>query len=192
MSALILVRHAAPEIVEDVPSEEWRLSEKGHDGAARLWPFLADYEPKAVFSGPEPKIAETANILARAGGIPARQSAGLAEHARRSAAFTDRARFEASIESLFREPDRLAFGDESASETLNRFARAIDSALQEVGRNSIIAVSGGTAISLFVAQRCGVDGFALWRTLKLPHALVINCSTWQLTRIHHGGAENTE
>ena len=51
---------------------------------------------------------------------------GLGEHARRSTRFGDRGAFEASIQALFNRPGERVYGDESADETYNRFAAALD------------------------------------------------------------------
>ena len=34
--------------------------------------------------------------------------------------------------------------------------------------------SGGRAIAAVVAHLTGCDGFALWRTLAMPHVIVLN------------------
>ncbi len=53
-----------------------------------------------------------------------------------------------------------------------RFTAALDMALASVAERSIAVVAHGTVISLYVANRFGLDGFALWYRLGLPAFVV--------------------
>jgi broad specificity phosphatase PhoE len=183
MSRLILVRHAAPTVDPSRPSAEWALSDEGRAGARALSARLQRYEPAIVLSGPEAKMTGTAEILAGSIGVPAIVIPGLAEHARRSAQYGTRAEFEESIRRLFREPTELVYGDESADATFARFAQALDGALRKHAARSVLAVSGGTAISVFVGRRCGRDPFALWKSLGLPTAIVLDRANWRVEEV---------
>ena len=44
----------------------------------------------------------------------------------------------------------------------------------------MVAVSGGTAISLFLARRLTIDPFAFWKALRPPQAFVIATADWRL------------
>ena len=44
----------------------------------------------------------------------------------------------------------------------------------------MIAVSGGTAISLFLSRRIGIDAFQVWKALHMPHAFVLGDAPWRL------------
>jgi broad specificity phosphatase PhoE len=174
MSQLILVRHAAPIIDPARSSAEWTLSEEGREAARRLARRLASYAAKAVLSGPEPKVAETAEILGHEMTLPVAVLPALAEHERRSSRYVPKAEFEAAIRRLFLEPGAIVYGEESADMTCRRFASALDDARRAHGDATTIAVSGGTAICLYIARQANVDGFGLWETLDMPIAFVLS------------------
>jgi broad specificity phosphatase PhoE len=173
VTQLILVRPAAPVVEPSRPSSEWVLSENGKTAAHRLSQKLASYAPKAVFSGPEPKMTSTAEILAREAAVPAMVLSGLAEHARRSSRFAAKEEFEAAVRRLFLEPREIVYGEESADMTYRRFAKALEQVRATDPSGPAIAVSGGTAICLYVARCTNSDGFALWQTLQMPMAFVL-------------------
>jgi len=180
MPRLILVRHAAPRIDPATPSADWPLSAEGREGAARLGEALAAYTPAALVSGPEPKMVETGRIIAAAFGLESEPVAELAEHARRSTRFGDRADFETTISELFARPAELIYGDESADAAHARFAGAVDRTLADWPNGDIIVVSGGTVISLFVSRRAGIDPYPFWRALGLPTAVVLDRGRWRI------------
>jgi broad specificity phosphatase PhoE len=163
MSRLILVRHAAPAIDPTKSSAEWILSDEGREAARDLFRPLAKYAPEAVFSGPKPKLKETAELLAGEAAVVATVLPGLAEHQRRSSRYVAKEEFEAAIRRLFLEPGNIVYGEESADMTYTRFAGALDGARQAHGNATIVAVSGGTAICIYIARRANIEGFGLWK-----------------------------
>ena len=183
MSRLILVRHAAPSIEPSRPSAEWVLSAEGRAAAVGLSARLMRYAPAIVLSGTEPKMAGTAEIIARAASVPAVLVPGLSEHARRSSSFGTKSDFEKSIRRLFDEPENLVYGDESANATYDRFSVALDNALGAYDGKTVVAVSGGTAISLFISRRSGTEAFPLWQSLRMPTAFVIEPTNWKVQEI---------
>ena len=62
---LILVKHSLPEIVENVPAREWKLSDEGRVRAQRLAERINHYRPEVIVSSIESKAKETAEIIAR-------------------------------------------------------------------------------------------------------------------------------
>ena len=180
MARLILVRHAAPAIDPDTPSADWPLSDAGRAAAAALAEPLAAMAQDVLVSGTEPKMTGTAATIGHRLGLANRPLPGLNEHARRSTRFGDRGAFEASIQALFSRPDECVYGDESADATYSRFAMAIDPLLATSGDRPAVAVSGGTAISLFIARRTGIDPYPFWKALRLPQAFVLAADPWRL------------
>lgn len=183
MSRLILVRHAAPVIEPSRPSAEWFLSAEGRAAAVALSARLMHYAPAIVLSGTEPKLAGTAEIIAQAASVPAVLIPGLSEHARRSSVFGTKAEFEKSIRRLFDEPEKLVYGDESANAMYERFSAALDNVLGDYEGRTVVAVSGGTAISLFISRRSGMPAFPLWQSLQMPTAFVIARGDWKVQEI---------
>ena len=79
---LILIRHSLPEVTEDVPAREWKLSDDGRALAHRLAERLRQYQPEVIASSVEPKAKETAEIVASKFGIKSQVFEDLHEHDR--------------------------------------------------------------------------------------------------------------
>src|SRR4051794_23409459 len=126
MPQLILIKHAAPEVDPDVPAERWRLSEKGRPACPPLAASLASYSPKRVVSSEEAKASETAKLVAQELGVPWETAAGLQEHDRSNVPHMRSGDFISTMELLFRKPQQLVLGRETASGALKRFRNAID------------------------------------------------------------------
>ncbi|MGH7949643.1 MAG: histidine phosphatase family protein, partial [Candidatus Binataceae bacterium] len=57
--SLILVRHAAPEIVEAIPPREWQLSDEGRLRCEALADEIESYRPALIATSTEFKARET-------------------------------------------------------------------------------------------------------------------------------------
>ena len=58
MSTLILVKHSLPEIVENVPAREWKLSAEGQARCKKLAISLAKFQPDQIISSvPNPLVS---------------------------------------------------------------------------------------------------------------------------------------
>ena len=93
---------------------------------------------------------------------------GLHEHDRSNVPYLSHETFQASIRSFFQEPDQLVFGNETANQAYARFYQAIHSILNENVRKTVVVVTHGTVISLFVARLTGSSDLELWHKLGLP------------------------
>jgi broad specificity phosphatase PhoE len=165
---LILVKHSVPEIVEDRPANTWKLSEEGRIRARRLAEELKDFQPEAIVSSEEPKAKETAVIVAHDLGLNAQGVPGLQEHDRSNVPYISQDGFQDSIRRFFREPDQLVFGNETANQAYTRFYQAVHSILNENRNKTVVVVTHGTVISLFVARLTGSSDLELWNKLGLP------------------------
>lgn len=191
---LVLVKHAWPQIDPALPARRWPLSDRGRAQAAALAEEMRSLAPGRVVASREPKAAETGRVLARAWACPFALADGLQEHDREGVAYLPEATFRAEVARFFAEPQRRVLGRESAREAADRFAAAVDAVLAaggaapgavdaslDGGRRSAgadaedvaVIVAHGTVISLFLADRCGVDGFATWSALALPAYAVV-------------------
>lgn len=172
-TTLILVKHARPQIIPTLPAQQWLLGEEGRRQCVALADALAPWRPDLIITSEEPKASETAQIVAERLGVPWQAAPGLHEHDRTTVPyFADDAEFKERIKALFARPDELVFGDETASEALTRFTAALDRALAEQRGRSIAVVTHGAVLSLYVAQRFGMDTYTLWWTLDLPAFVV--------------------
>ena len=169
-ASLILVRHAAPNIVEGVPPTLWTLSENGRAAAAILAGCLAAFEPATVVSSPEPKALETAHILGERLKLTVASDDAFVEHLRPGLGFMRREEFEEAIRSLFERPSEKFFGGESADKACQRFEQA----LSRYTARPLVVVTHGTVLASFVSRKTGLDPFELWSGLKLPEAIVLD------------------
>ena len=174
MGYLILVKHAMPEIETDVPASQWRLSTAGRAAAASLARQLEPYAPLDLFSSPEPKACETAQIVSQHLGVDFETQWDLAEHRRDGVQFLQAHEFEAAVRRCLEEPDILAFGSETARQAAMRFISAVDAIQEAAGERNIVIISHGTVISLFVGAVTGTDPFRIWRQLGLPSYVIMS------------------
>ena len=173
MSRLVLVKHSMPEIERDKPASAWDLGDVGRCRARMLAERLSEFSPKLVWSSREPKAVETAEIVAKALGVPVEIVDGLEEHHRDNVPFWDeREAFESAVERSLTGPDRLVFGTETANQARDRFTAALDKVIG-VGHTDSIVVTHGTVMTLYVASIAGVQMMSFWRRLGLPSYVVL-------------------
>ena len=165
---LILVKHSLPEIQTDRPANTWRLSAEGRSRAQRLAEQLTGFEPEAILSSSEPKAQETAEILAEQLHLEMQVIPDLYEHDRSNAPYLSHESFQASIRDFFQKPDDLVFGNETADQAYSRFYKAIHSVLMNHRDKTVVVMTHGTVISLFVSRLTGTSALELWNQLGLP------------------------
>ncbi len=171
---LILVKHSMPEVEQDRPASAWNLSIEGQVRAQRLAEQLEDFEPEAILSSSEPKAQETATILASQLQLDMQIVPDLHEHDRSNVLFLSHDMFQTSIRDFFEKPDELVFGRETANQAHARFYRAVHSILNEYKNKTVIIVTHGTVISLFVSRLTGSSDLELWSKLGLPSFVAID------------------
>lgn len=165
---LILVKHSVPEIDRDRPANTWTLSDEGRLRAHRLVEELKSFGTELIFSSEQPKAKETAEIIAGGLKLETQIIPGLHEHDRSNVPYLSQDAFQASIRDFFQEPDQLVFGKETANQAYVRFYHAIHSILNENLNKTVVVVTHGTVISLFVARLTGSSDLELWSKLGLP------------------------
>jgi broad specificity phosphatase PhoE len=180
MRKLILVKHAAPEKLPDVPSHEWPLSAEGRRKSRLLADRLAGHAPAVVVSSVEPKAAETGRVVADALAVPFRTAPGLEEHDRADVPLMATREFISYMELVFRKPDELVLGGETADQALTRFAAAVDTALAAEADRDVAVVTHGTVLALYAGRKAGLDPFQLWRRLGLPSFMVFELPAWRV------------
>lgn len=171
---LILVKHSQPEIVESLPAREWNLSEQGRARARQLTEELARFQPQVIVSSTESKAIETAEIVARRHQLDFQIVEGLHEHDRSNVPYLSQDEFQASIREFFQKPDQRVFGRETANQAYARFYQAVHSILNEHKDETILVVTHGTVISLFVSRLTGRSDLELWNMLGLPSFIAID------------------
>src|SRR5437016_10684244 len=111
---LILIKHSAPLVDPAIPSEQWRLSEKGRALCAPLADAIAPHEPSLIISSEEPKALETAELVAARLNVPHEIAPDLHEHERSNVPHMRSGEFISMIELTLRKPDELVLGRETA------------------------------------------------------------------------------
>lgn len=150
---VVLVRHAPSAPDPDRPSSEWDLSNEGR----RVARSLQLDGVTTLLAGPEPRMASTVIHL------------GPVE-----------------VDERLRESDASGWlGDDAFVDAVRRFhageplpgwepASAVVERVTACFADGVAIVSGGRAISAVVASLTGVDGFDLWRSLSMPHVIVLD------------------
>jgi broad specificity phosphatase PhoE len=72
------------------------------------------------------------------------------------------------------------FGDETADAAHARFSGTVHSILKSDPDKTIVIVSHGTVISLFVSRLTGISDFQLWSELGLPSLVVLDMESHTL------------
>jgi broad specificity phosphatase PhoE len=171
---LILVKHSVPEIEENRPANTWKLSSEGKLRAQRLAEHLEKFGAEAIVSSDELKAKQTADIIARQLRLNVQVLPGLHEHDRTNVSYLPHEVFQALIRDFFQKPDELVFGKETANEAYTRFYRAVHSILSEYSNKTIVIVTHGTVISLFVSRLTGSSDLELWSVLGLPSYVALD------------------
>jgi broad specificity phosphatase PhoE len=171
---LILVKHSLPEIEEHRPAREWKLSEQGRARARQLAERLKDFQPDVIVCSSEPKAKETADIVAKAHRLELQVVSNLHEHDRSNVPYQAQGEFQASVREFFQRRDVLVYGQETADQAHARFQQAMLSVLNAYANRTVLVVTHGTVISLFVSRRVGISDFALWGELGCPSFVVID------------------
>ena len=171
---LILVKHSLPAVETEYPANQWKLSEEGRSRIHRLAEKLRRFEPEVLLSSSEPKAKETAEILAGLLQLEMQVAEDLHEHDRTNTPFLSPEAFQESIREFFAKPDQLVFGKETADQAHARFESAMEAALSDHMGKTIMIVSHGTVLSLFISRRTGISHWLLWNELGLPSFVVLD------------------
>lgn len=171
---LILVKHSVPEIVESLPASEWRLSDLGRARAERLAEQLKHYQPEVIVSSKETKAKETADIIAGIPRLEIRVAEDLHEHDRSNVPYLAYDEFQASVREFFQKPGEIVFGKETADQAYARFYRSVHAILNEHTNKTVVIVTHGTVISLFVSRLTGRSDFEIWNMLGLPSFIAMD------------------
>jgi broad specificity phosphatase PhoE len=173
MRKLILIKHAAPEVVPGVPPEEWALSDRGRATCSPLAEAVRPHGPAVVVSSTEPKASETGQLLASLLGVPFETAPGLHEHDRSNVPHMPSREFISQMELFFRRPGERVLGRETADEAEARFREAVTRVLAAHPAGNVAVVSHGTVMALLVAKAAKQSAFRLWRELGLPSFVVL-------------------
>ena len=177
---LILVKHARPDVQEQVPSREWRLSDEGRKACTALADVISRLDPAVIVVSDEPKAQETGELVAKKLAKPLEIWAGLHEHDRGNVPMMRSREFISTMAMFFKQPARLVLGRESADQAAARFKAAVDGVVAAHPQGNLVLVTHGTVLALFAAAHGAGDGFLLWRRLGLPSLMVFSIPDFRL------------
>ncbi|CAN5794646.1 hypothetical protein BH11PSE1_BH11PSE1_15640 [soil metagenome] len=177
--ALILIRHAAPAQDPNVPPPQWPLSGEGQAAAKALATKLKHLAPVAAVSSPEIKALETVRILTEGLGLTVETDPAFAELHRPKWPFSDTATFEARVAKLLENPHLSIEGAEPAGEAAARFSEGL---FRHAARPLMVG-SHGTILAAYLGLETGDLTGDLWKSLRLPEALVLDAQSQLIARI---------
>jgi broad specificity phosphatase PhoE len=131
-----------------------------------------------VFTSREPKAEETGRLIAARLGIPWAPGSGLHEHDRAGEVFyQDRDVFIRRVRDFFAHPEALVFGRETADQAHQRFATAVQMLAAGHPEETLVFVTHGTVMSLFVSRAVGLAPFPFWQSLGMPAYVVLRAAS---------------
>lgn len=168
---VVLVRHAAVEADPAAPSALWPLSDGGRQGAralarAPLWRPI-----DRIFTSPELKALETAQIIAGANGISVTAVEDLREVERPAGQWFDD--YHAAVAAYFAAPDTGTHGWEPPHAAQARIRGCIDQ-LRRWEHAHFAVIGHGLTLSLYVGSLTGADPAAIWPSITLPDVAVVD------------------
>ena len=180
--AVILVRHAMPELVRGVASKLWGLGESSREDCV----LLAHALPPgitAIWSSSERKARETADVLALRLGPQVQVDDRFGEVDRPTLWDRDYQEVAAGYVGGFDEP-----GWESREAVVRRFGEPVDAARSRA-TGDILIVNHGMAMTLWLANAISLpDPVAWWRNLTFPDAWRVDLEAGTLDHFWPGGA----
>jgi broad specificity phosphatase PhoE len=142
---------------------------------------LKRHVPAHIVSSEEGKAVETAQIVAGQLGLSVEVLGGLQEHDRTGVLYRpNEDEFQRDVAQFFANPEKLVMGRETAMEAKERFADALESALARYKEGNVAVVAHGTVISLFVADRAGLEPYDYWEQLGIPSFTVLSIPEFRL------------
>lgn len=176
MPTLILIKHAKPQVLPEIPSDQWPLSDEGRRLCEPLAERVRGHQPQVVVSSEEPKAAETGRIIAERLGVPFETAPGLHEHDRSNVPHMPTREFISYMALFFKKPDEQVLGLETAKEARERLTGAIDEVLARHPDQNVAIVTHGTVLALYAAETAGREAFATWRAMGLPSFIAFDRS----------------
>lgn len=152
------VTHADVRIDPNVPVPDWPLNDRGRARHEAHAAALADsgVPITALWSSPERKARDAAQILSRALSLPVSFNRDLAENDRSATGYLPKAAFEAMADRFFAEPEMSVQGSERAVDAQARVWSAL-TAIARTHTGDVIVVAHG-----------GVGALAMARALSAP------------------------
>ena len=174
---LTLLRHAQPEIDTTQPYALWGLSDSGRQQARRMAREPLWRDIVRIFTSPELKAHETAQIIAGPNNITVTVVEELHEVVRPTGRWLDD--YPAAVAAWFAAPDEATHGWEPPAAARRRMRACIEQ-LHEWELEPFAVAGGGLSLSLYLASVTGADPAAIWPRITLPDLALIDTGTGAL------------
>jgi broad specificity phosphatase PhoE len=175
MGYLYLIRHPAPQVDPECPTEDWHLSEEGVQQVVEL--ALAPFWPKvqAIYCSTQQKASKPAQDIGKQYGIPVVPLPELAEVTRPPHFYSTPAEFMEIVRRFFDEPKAPMEGWESSSDALARFNRGIEQIAATWPEENIAILSHGMILNLYTAMAAGNRPlFSQWAHIGFTDVAVVD------------------
>ncbi len=180
---VILIRHALPEVIRGLSSKLWALSESAKEDCVLLAHALPpDLAPMVLSSG-QPKVDETAAVIALRRGLRVHVDPRVAEVDQPDAWFDGDYRAVAADYLRGANPH----GWEGPEAVATRFAAAVEEALAANETGDLVVVDHGLALSLYLASNVAIDLVPFWQALTFPDAWRLDLEAGTVERLFSAG-----
>ena len=177
---LLLIRHAETKQNPSVPSSQWHLTERAYAACEDLARRLRARNLSRIITSEEFKAKETGRVLAEHLGIPWNTAPNLHEHERSGVPYMEQEVWLGRLESFFKHPDDLIFGNETGAQARRRFDNAVRGILSEYPNEPLAIVTHASVMALFVAHYNEADPLSLWQRLRMPDVVALSVPSFRL------------
>lgn len=176
-----------PEVVRGISSTLWELGEAALEDCVLLAHALPPELAPAVFTSHQPKVKQTAGVLALRRGLVVVEDERLREVEQGPGWIDD---YRAAAASYLRSGSVGETADwEPRERVVERFAAGVDAAIAANSGSAwdVVIVNHGLAMSLCLASRSGIDLVPFWKALSFPDAWRLDLETGDIRQVWMGG-----
>lgn len=176
-----------PEVVPGISSTLWELGDAALEDCVLLAHALPEALAPRAFTSHQPKVKQTAGVLALRLGLEVREDERLREVEQGPGWIDD---YRAAAASYLRSESVGETADwEPRERVVERFAAGVDAALEanRGGFGDVVIVNHGLAMSLWLASRSGIDLVRFWQGLAFPDAWRLDLETGDVRHLWMGG-----
>jgi broad specificity phosphatase PhoE len=163
---LILIRHALTVATPEVPSRDWALHPDAAGACAQLAEQLEGPFAPVIVASTELKAERTAELIAGHLGLRVETDNGLCEVER---PWLGEGEYEAAVARYLAGEQLEDWEPREAA--VARFSPAIAGALAQPGGGTVLVVSHGLVVTLFMVKVTGVEPMPFWQGLAFPDAI---------------------
>ncbi|MEH2082100.1 MAG: histidine phosphatase family protein [Nostoc sp.] len=78
-----------------------------------------------------------------------------------------------TIAAFFASPNKLVIGQETVTQALQRFQKALENIIAQTSNGNVVIVLHGIIITLFTTNFNGKEPFQFWQKLELPMVIIL-------------------